>query len=75
MLSNMGKHEKLFLHKVFYQKNSVRSIFILQVRVAQNERERERERERPQVWDYTIIKKAWIICWHFTKIVRILIVK
>ena len=36
---------------------------------------RERERERERVWDYTIIKKAWIIFWHFTKIVRILIVK
>ena len=59
MLSNAGKHKKLFLHKVFYRnKQSVRSIFILQVRVAQNERERERERERPQVWDYTIIKKS-----------------
>ena len=45
------------------------------MRERKRERERERERERPQVWDYTIIKKAWIIFWHFTKIVRILIVK
>ena len=56
MLSNMGKHEKLFLHKVFYKKNSVRSIFILQVRVAQNERERERERETSSIGLYNYKK-------------------